>query len=254
MAKLFILTGTSRGLGAAMAAQLLPTDATLLCIARHVNVALAAEAPRAPARLEQWARDLADPLPVAHELERWLRAIDPLAFDEAALVNNAGAITRPGPVDESADAEVSAALRVGLEAAVLLTAAFLRATRGWRARRDGRCKVLNISSGLGRRAMAGSAVYCAAKAGMDHFSRAVALDEQHRGDAARIVSLAPGVIDTDMQSRLRAADAAGFPEQALFRNLHAQGQLTSPHDAAARVLAWLGREDFGEKPVADVRD
>src|SRR5436190_20459385 len=111
MAKLYVLTGTSRGLGAAMAAQLLPMEATLLCIARHVNVELASEAPRMPARLEQWARDLADPLPVAHELERWLRAIDPLAFDEVVLVNNAGALTRIGPVDHSSDADVSQALR-----------------------------------------------------------------------------------------------------------------------------------------------
>jgi NAD(P)-dependent dehydrogenase (short-subunit alcohol dehydrogenase family) len=254
MATLYIVTGTSRGLGAAMAAQLMQTDATLLAIARHVNVTLAAQAPRAPARLEQWARDLADPLPVAHEVERWLRATDPLAFDAAALVNNAGVVTRVGPVDHGTDAEVSAALRVGLEAAMLLTAAFLRATGHWRARAEGRCKVLNISSGLGRRAMAGSAVYCAAKAGMDHFSRAVALDEAHRGHGARIVSLAPGVIDTDMQTQLRAADAAGFPEQALFRNLYAQGQLSSAHDAAARVLAYLHRDDFGAQPVADVRD
>jgi NAD(P)-dependent dehydrogenase (short-subunit alcohol dehydrogenase family) len=253
MPHLYIVTGASRGLGAAMAAQLLRTDATLLAIARHVNVTLAAQAPAAPARLEQWARDLADPPPVAHEVERWLRAIDPLAFDEAVLVNNAGVVTRVGPLDETADAEVSAALRVGLEAAVLLTAAFLRATRGWRARRDGRCKVLNISSGLGRHAMAGSAVYCAAKAGMDHYSRAVALDQAQRGDGARIVSLAPGVIDTDMQAQLRAADAAGFPDQARFRDLHAQGKLSTPADAAARVLAYLRRDDFGAQPVADVR-
>src|SRR5262249_44565802 len=153
--------------------------------------------------------------PVAHDVERWLQAIDPQAHDEAVLINNAGAITRVGPVDDVGDADVSAALRVGLEAAMVLTTVFLRATRGWRARRAGRCKVLNISSGLGRRPMAGAAVYCAAKAGMDHFSRAVALDEAHRGDAARIVSLAPGVVDTDMQSQLRAADGAGFPEQAL---------------------------------------
>jgi len=254
MATLYLLTGTSRGLGAAMTEQLLGSDATLLAIARHVNVALAAQAPRARARLEQWARDLADPLPLAHEVERWLRALDPQRFDEAVLVNNAGAITRIGPVDECADAEVSAALRVGLEAAVLLSSAFLRATRGWRARREGRVKVLNISSGLGRRAMAGSAAYCAVKAGMDHFARAVALDEAHRGDAARIVSLAPGVIDTDIQTQLRAAEGSGFPEQALFRDLHARGQLASPADAAARVLAYLQRPDFGDKPVADVRD
>jgi NAD(P)-dependent dehydrogenase (short-subunit alcohol dehydrogenase family) len=253
MADLTIVTGASRGLGAALAEQLLQGGATLLCIARHVNVALAATAPPPPARLEQWARDLADPVPVAHELERWLRAMDAQAFDHVVLINNAGVVTRVGPVDESPDADVSAALRVGLEAAVLLTSAFLRATRGWRARREGHCKVLNISSGLGRRAMAGSAVYCAAKAGLDHFSRAVALDEANRGEPARIVSLAPGVIDTDMQSQLRNAAAAGFPEQATFRNLHASGQLASPRDAAARVLAYLNRDDFGAQPVADVR-
>ena len=254
MPQLVILTGASRGLGAAIAEQLLETDTTILAISRHVNVALAARAGGVPGRLEQWSRDLADPLPVARQVESWLHTIDPGAHDEAVLVNNAGVITRIGPVDDDTDAALSSALRVGLEAAMLLTAVFLRATRGWRARREGRCKVLNISSGLGRRAMAGSAVYCAAKAGMDHFSRAVALDELHRGEAARIVSLAPGVIDTDMQSQLRAADAAGFPEQDLFMDLRASGRLSTPQEAAAKVLAYLRREDFGMKAVADVRD
>ncbi|SRR5258706_3753529 len=252
---LYILTGASRGMGAAMAEQLLQQpDTTLLTISRHVDVALAARADAAPARLEQWPRDLAEALPVAQEVEAWLGMMDALRFDEAALINNAGAVTKVGPVDASADAEIVSALRVSLEAAVLLTAAFLRATRGWRARQQGRCKVLNISSGLGRRAMAGSAVYCAAKAGMDNFSRAVALDETHRGDAAKIASLAPGVIDTDMQAQLRSADATGFPDQATFLNLQASGQLASPQEAATRVLAFLRRHDFGTKVLADVRD
>ena len=71
--------------------------------------------------------------------------------------------------------------------------------------------MLNISSGLGRRAMAGQATYCAAKAGMDHLSRAVALDQALLANGARIVSLAPGVIDTDMQAQLRGSSVAGFP-------------------------------------------
>ena len=60
---------------------------------------------------------------------------------------------------------------------MLLTAAFLRATRNWAIDK----RVLNISSGAGKRPVAGWAAYCAAKAGLDHFSRVVALDE---GDAA----------------------------------------------------------------------
>jgi NAD(P)-dependent dehydrogenase (short-subunit alcohol dehydrogenase family) len=68
------------------------------------------------------------------------------------------------------------------------------------------------------------------------------------------VSLAPGVIDTDMQVQLRGADAAGFPDRDAFIGLQRNGQLTSAPEAAARVLSYLARPDFGSKVVADVRD
>lgn len=255
-AALFVITGASRGMGAAIAQQLLQPDHVVLGISRTTNAELRARAAPAGARLEQWPRDLAEPVPVADELEAWLGTFAADRFDEAVLINNAAVLTRVGPIDECSNAELSAALRVGLEAAVLLSAAFLRATRTWRAVQAGRVKVLNMSSGLGRRAMAGSAPYCAAKAGMDHFSRAVALDEAHRGAGAnaKIVALAPGVIDTDMQAQLRHADPAGFPDRGNFLELQRSGQLATPQQAAARVLAYLRRSDYGSSAVADVRD
>ncbi|HET7864367.1 MAG TPA: SDR family NAD(P)-dependent oxidoreductase [Burkholderiaceae bacterium] len=255
---LFIVTGASRGLGAAIAEQLLAPDHTLLCISRGTSDLLHAHAAQCGAHLAQWPRDLADAPQVAGEVDAWLRTFDSQRFGDAALINNAGVIARIGPIDECTTAELSTALRVGLESALLLTAAFLRATRAWQAMRQGRVKVLNISSGLGRRAMAGSTPYCAAKAGMDHFSRAAALDEAHRlatqGAGAKIVSLAPGVIDTDMQAQLRSSDATGFPDQDSFLALQAAGQLATPQAAAAKVLQFLQRSDFGHAPVADVRD
>ena len=248
--RLFILTGASRGMGAAMADQLLAPDHFLLCISRHRNEALAAKAVASGVACEQWALDLAQPVAAAAALQGWIAALDANTFDTATLINNAAALTRIGAIDECSDAELSAALRVGLEAPLLLTAAFLRATRAWTARK----RVLNISSGLGRRAMAGQASYCASKAVMDHLTRALALDEANRPGGAKVVSLAPGVIDTDMQVHLRAAEAAGFPEKDMFTGLKNKGQLTSPAEAAARVLGWLERADFGANPVADVRD
>jgi len=62
------------------------------------------------------------------------------------------------------------------------------------------------------------------------------------------------VIDTDMQVQLRGAETAGFPEKAFFVGLKEKGQLSSPQAAAARVIAYLNRGDFGANPVADVRD
>ena len=66
--------------------------------------------------------------------------------------------------------------------------------------------------------------------------------------------LAPGLIDTDMQSELRAGDPGNFPEREAFVRMKETGALTSPADAAKRVLAYLDRDDFGGQPVADVRD
>ena len=131
-----------------------------------------------------------------------------------------------------------------------ISSAFLRASADLAVPR----KVLNISSGLGRYAMAGSAVYCAAKAGLDHLSRAVALEQAARPNGAKIVSLAPGVIDTDMQLQLRNADPLVFAEAARFASLKAEGRLDSAEAAAAKVLAWLDRPDFGANPIGDVRD
>ncbi|WP_345535721.1 SDR family NAD(P)-dependent oxidoreductase [Variovorax defluvii] len=249
--QLTIITGASRGLGRAMAEQLLSLPGQrLLCISRRGDEQLAAKARASGAVLEQWQQDLADPVPAAQRLAEWLRGLDGQAYGSATLINNAGTVGRTRPLAQAAVDELSQALRVGLEAPLLLTSAFLGATQAW----GGVRKVLNISSGLGRNAMASQAPYCAAKAGMDHFSRAVALEEEALGTGAKIVSLAPGVIDTDMQVQLRGAEADMFPDRGRFERMKDQGQLDSPESAAAKVLAYLARADFGSKPVADVRD
>lgn len=244
---LTILTGASRGMGFAMARQLLGAGHQLLCISRKTSDALAA----ASQACEQWTADLARPDAVAARLETWVKergaAGEPASV---TLINNAGVIPEIAPLGEIAAGQIADALRVDLEAPMLLSSAFLRATAGWRCPR----KLLNISSGLGRRAMASQAVYCAAKAGMDHFTRCVALEEAQQSNGAKVCALAPGVIDTDMQAQLRGADASRFPDIGAFVGLKQQGALTSPDDAAARVLAFLARPDFGANPVADVRD
>ncbi|MBV8469452.1 MAG: SDR family NAD(P)-dependent oxidoreductase, partial [Burkholderiaceae bacterium] len=199
--------------------------------------------------LQQWQEDLSQPAHAAERLAAWMASAQP-GFGGATLINNAGLISRLGPVDETPLAELSAALRVGLEACLLLSSAFLRASRAW----PGPRRILNISSGLGRHAMAASAAYCAAKAGMDHLSTAMAMDEALKPNGARIVSLAPGVIDTDMQQQLRNGESGAFPGRERFVSLHEQGQLATPAQAAARVLAYLERADFGAKVVADVRE
>jgi NAD(P)-dependent dehydrogenase (short-subunit alcohol dehydrogenase family) len=246
---LYILTGASRGMGLAMAEQLLQKGNTLLCISRHANPDLAASAQKADVSITQWAHDLADGEGASVRLREWLQGQNPAHFASASLINNAGVIPPIAPLRQSQPADVALALRVGLEAPMALSAAFLGATENWPLPR----KVLNISSGLGRYPMASQAGYCAAKAGMDHFTRCLALDEALHANGAKVCSLAPGVIDTDMQVQLRGAAGEAFPDQAKFLQLKAQGQLSSPTQAAEQVLRFLAKPDFGREAVADIR-
>lgn len=243
---LTIITGASRGLGLALAQQRLQPGHHLLTISRSLPPL---QAPP-DAALDCWQADLAEAVPLAKRLQAWLAALDPRALQSATLIHNAGVLTTLAPLADNGAEELAHAMRVGLEAPLVLSAAFLRATTAWTAPR----KLLFVSSGLGRRPMAGSACYCAAKAGMDHLARVLALEESARPHGARVVSLAPGVIETDMQRQLRAADPARFPARERFVALLEGGQLDSPEDAAAKLLAWLGRADFGAQPVADLRD
>ena len=247
---LTVLTGASKGMGLAIARQLLTPGDTLLCISRTSSDALAVDAEKAGTTLVQWTHDLADAASSSLQLEQWLAGQSKHAWASVTLINNAGMIPPIAPLGAIKAAEIARALRVGLEAPMQLSSAFLRATENWRTPR----KVLNISSGLGRRAMASQAGYCAAKAGMDHFSRCVALEEALKPNGASVCSLAPGVIDTGMQEQLRSADSNAFPDQASFLNLKTSGSLSSPEDAAKRILAFLARTDFGSNPVADIRD
>jgi NAD(P)-dependent dehydrogenase (short-subunit alcohol dehydrogenase family) len=267
---LVIVTGASRGLGHAIAAQYLSEGAHVLGLSRHPSDDLAGTGAGAgvrtdrgagatadeAARLEQWPVDLANPQPVAERLEAWLAQVASGGSPPARLrlIHNAALLSAPGALGDAASsdaAELAQSLRIGLEAPVVLTAGFLRATASWNA-----CdrRVLFVSSGLGRRPMAGTATYCAQKAGLDHFARALALEEAARPQGARVASVAPGVIDSDMQRQLRGADLARFPERVRFDELQRSGALDSPAQAAAKVIARLERADFGEQPVTDVRE
>lgn len=242
MKHLSIITGASRGMGRAIAEQLAVLD--------HEVLGLSRQAPPAPAGIEQWTCDLSQPLAVAERLSAWLSAKDGSSYASVNLINNAALLVTPAPLADNDLATLSASARVGLEAPLVLSAAFLQATRAW----PGQRRIVHISSGLARRAMASSAAYCATKAGLDHLARAQALEEALQPNGARVCSLAPGVIDTDMQVQMRSAQPAGFPDRENFVQMKALGKLDSPSAAAAKVVAYLLRPDFGANPVGDVRD
>ncbi len=244
-----IVTGSSRGLGLGLVREWrLRGDTQVLGLSRQ-----APQGEDTFTHYEHWAMDLSEPLPVAQRLQAWLEARSQTGLQSVTLINNAALLVAPGPLEDAALDSLSASMRVGLEAPAVLTAAFLHATQSWQVKR----RVMHISSGLSQRAMAGSAAYCAVKAGLDHMARAQALEQAQRRargqSAADVVSIAPGVIDTDMQITLRQAPIESFPDRKNFEALAQQGMLEAPQAVAKKLIAFLDSPAFGAKPVADLR-
>ena len=191
-------------------------------------------------------------MPVVERLAAWLAELERGAAGglpaRVRLIHNAALLSAPGNVGDGDAADMARSLRVGLEAPIALTAAFLRATAHWSASDR---RVLFISSGLGRRPMAGSAAYCAQKAGLDHFARALA--SRKAPPRARCARRVGGAGHHRHRHAAPAARAdVSFLEQMRFAELHRSGALDSPAQAAA-MLAILERPDYGMNPVTDVR-
>jgi benzil reductase ((S)-benzoin forming) len=238
-----VLTGHSRGLGAALADTLLARNIPVLALARHGNTELGT---RYPDTLEQVAVDLSDP----NALTRWLASGALRSFlggsETALLINNAGTVQPVGPIQTHDPSAIVRAIDLNVATPMILAAAFTAASPETSEKR-----IVHVSSGAARTAYPGWSVYCATKAALDQHARAAALD---RVPGLRICSLAPGIVDTDMQAEIRATSAAQFPLREKFDALKRGGNLVSPADCASQLVDYLLHPAFGEDPVADLRD
>ncbi len=236
-----VVTGHSRGVGEAVAAHLLARGARVLGLARGRNAHLAA---RYGDALSQVELDLSD----ASALNEWLRGDALTTHLHGAelrfLVNNAGSLQPMGPLDVQDVGTIASTVSLNVSAALVLSAAFAAVTNDGRERR-----ILHISSGAGRKGYAGWSVYCATKAALDNHARSVALD---RSAALRICTVAPGVIDTEMQAEIRSSSEELIPDRQRYVTMHREGRLISAASAGRAAVDFLFSSDFGKDAVMDL--
>lgn len=225
-----LITGASRGIGAAAAERLAAAGAAVVLTARDEETLTAAaqRVREAGGRALSVPADVSDPEQIEQVIERMLDEFKRVDI----LVNNAGVVW---PLEEVADVDLDEwayAVHVNLIGPFFMARNVLPLML---AQNYGR--IINISSGAARRPIAGASAYCASKAGLDMLTQTLALELAKTRVTANC--LYPGMVDTDMQADIRSVDTSETSlDFSRWHDAYEKGSLLSPADVA-EMIYWL---------------
>ena len=234
----YFITGSSKGLGKALTELLLKDDNNIVygiarnCTINHKNY-------------NHKQLDLSD-----------LNQTQSYHFPELSdaenivLINNAGIVGDVKHVGGIDNQKIIDCYNLNLIAPAILTNNFIKAY----GKSTNAKLVLNISSGAGRHPIDGWNVYCSTKAGMDMFSQVFNEELKIDNSNIKVLSLAPGIIDTGMQSEIRNADKTEFSGLEKFIDYKANGDLTQPEITAQQAFRFIQHPDLAKDVLCSVRD
>lgn len=229
------VTGSTRGIGRAIAETLHRAGAKVAIVGRSLEVAEAV-ATQVGDGARGFACDVTDPASVRAAIDAAEAALGPIDI----LVNNAG-LTRDNLLIRLTEADWDLVLAANLKGAFVATQAVIK---GMMKRRQGR--IINITSIVGITGNAGQANYAASKAGLIGFTKSVAKEYAGRGILANCI--APGFIETDMTGGLPEATRSALLESIPLKRLGAPGDIAG---AVLFLASDLGAYVTGQVLVVD---
>lgn len=239
---IYIITGASKGIGKAIAEELLK-DANNHVVGVSRSNSIKHE------NYRYQPLDFSDIEAVEHNLQKVF-----ISYPEAqklVLINNAGVLGDIGYVGENMQNEMfQFVFDVNVVVPAMLMNTFLEVYQQHPAKKV----VVNVSSGAGSYPIDGWASYCASKAAIDMLSRTVQLEQDKRGSGVKVYALSPGVVDTGMQGQIREADASRFSTVEKFRDYKANGELASPEEVGSKIVSFLHNTDKYNEVMVSVRD
>lgn len=228
-----LVTGCSRGIGAATVRELLARGWEVLGISRRLD--------NEHEGLEDFHHqrlDLADLETTSVYLTGAFHEIARLEErPRVGLVNNAGRLNPVGPLSRVGLREFDAALRMNAAVPAWLSGHIAGAVT------QAPCRIVSLSSGAATSAYPGWGAYCASKAALRMTDEVLAIEleefDELAGRDTRVFSFAPGVVATGMQEQIRSVKVEDFPRRERFEELHRDGLLVAPEGPALQIVELL---------------
>ncbi|RZJ74455.1 MAG: SDR family NAD(P)-dependent oxidoreductase, partial [Flavobacterium sp.] len=114
----------------------------------------------------------------------------------------------------------------------LCSAVFVAATKDWKAKKS----IINISSGAALKPYFGWSVYCSTKAALNMLTQTLAVEQAEEKNGVKVLAIAPGVVDTDMQVEIRNSNKADFKDLDRFVALKEEDGLNDAATVGAKIF------------------
>ncbi len=228
----FLITGTSKGIGEAIAHNLLQKGHTVLGVSRSQSDKLKST------KYYHLSFDLTDTVRISQIMEKVNEIVDHHIFDLVCLVNNASALEPMGFIQKCPAAEIDAHVRIGLIAPMILTSMFIRKFSADNVRK----KMVFISSGSAFMALPEDSIYCSTKAGLNMFAQCIGIEQKNKEYGFEVVSIGPGMVDTPMQLAARSKTTDEYTGVDFFRQAFKDGKLQKPEEVAEKIYTILGNK------------
>ncbi|PKR82047.1 hypothetical protein CW751_01540 [Brumimicrobium salinarum] len=109
--------------------------------------------------------------------------------------------------------------------------------------------IINISSGAGERPVPSWGAYCATKAGIDLFAKTLAAEIKELGHNTKVYNVSPGVVDTKMQSNIRSSEEKHFSGRQNFVDLKENNELRTAQEVAVLLNEFIETEHPEEEGI-----
>jgi NAD(P)-dependent dehydrogenase (short-subunit alcohol dehydrogenase family) len=232
--KVAIITGGGRGIGRATALAFAEAGADVVIAARSQRAieAVAEEIRKRNGQALAIPTDVSDPASVDLMVLQTLRASGRIDI----LINNAGVVAPIGMTWDVPPFIWQRNINVNLGGVFLCAHAVLPHMIHQDPSPKVRGKIVNVSSGAANHVVLGWSAYCAAKAGVDQFTRVLAAEVESYD--VTVNSVYPGVVNTQLQTEIRHVPPDRFPEQDRFEHYFEVGDLRPPEEIA-QFLLWV---------------
>ena len=248
--KYYIITGTSKGLGEALALELINKGHYVIGISRSTSPRIEETV---HLKRQNWTHiswDISQMDTLVSLMDTAFELIDLEKTSSICLINNAGVVTPVRVIEKCSKEDIVEAFTINTLAPIYMTSKFIEKLSPWKMEKH----VVNISSGAGKHPYDGWSCYCSTKSAMDMFTRCVGIEQEKCDFPVKIMSLAPGIVDTDMQGVIRASHKADFSLVEKFVDYKKNGILLAPIEAAQKILEVMDIKALSQGELLDIRD